>query len=86
MDDLDRFTAALRRAAERKPYIQIDVSWAAATSIVACLQLALRHPDVPRHTRGVVRGVVDSFINEIEQVVPELAALLRMGDDPAQDV
>lgn len=54
-------------------------------SLCSVIQLALRHPEMPEPTRSVTRTFVDNLIDVVERASPDLAALMRLGDDPLYD-
>lgn len=82
---LDRFAAALARAAAQVDFLAVQMRWQTAICVIASLQLALRHPAMPSATRSTVREAVDTIISHIESVDADLAVLMRMGDDPTLD-
>jgi hypothetical protein len=55
-------------------------------TIIAEVQLALRHPSHPPLAAVVGRRFVDGAISVIEQLDPGLAEMLRRGDQPEHDV
>jgi hypothetical protein len=57
-----------------------------AITIIAELQLALRHPSNKGESATIARQVVDSLIAGLDIASPGIGALLRRGDDPAHDV
>jgi hypothetical protein len=68
----------------------LPVHWdlAALMSVVGALQLALRHPGFKdRPTARTVRGVVDLLIaRTAEEGFEACADVMRLGDDPGEDV
>lgn len=79
-DEQERFAEGLRHLIRMRPMVEIDFEWHLLISIVATLQLALRHPQFHGPTRDNVRGFVDDLFARIEQIAPDLVALLRLGD------
>lgn len=53
--------------------------------VIAALQLALRHPNMPARTGRSIRRFVDAHIQQIDVIEPVLAELLRLGDLPEHD-
>jgi hypothetical protein len=66
------------------PYaLQLDAQ--TAFHLIAVLQLALRHPDLPDgHTRGQVQEFVDGLA-QIFTGMPACSRVIEQGNDPAQD-
>jgi hypothetical protein len=56
-----------------------------AVKIIALVQLALRHPDLPEENKTFGRKFTDSLIELIERPSPDLAAFCRLGWDDKND-
>lgn len=65
--------------------LHIITDLSTAFAVVACLQLALRHPE----NRGVSAKLAEAFakgiVLNVTQVSPDLGELLDLGFDPAYD-
>lgn len=85
MNKEQAFTEGLKRLAAKHPFMKFDLDWNTGIAILACLQLSLRHPGNTGPSAALARGFVDGTIRVIEGIEPELAALLRLGDDPRHD-
>ena len=80
-----RFDRAFKRLVAKHPELVMNLDWSTTVRLIATVQLALRHPDNHGETVEVVTRWKDRLIALIESQEPELAELLRLGDDPAHD-
>lgn len=80
------FLADAKWVIENCPPPNLTIEWNVLVVLVAGLQLSLRHPHYPSTSRAVVRAWVDGIIAGIDVIRPSLAAVMRLGDDPAHDV
>src|SRR5262245_8918559 len=85
-EDLDLLTAALQRLEARHGTFRCDLSFEMLMILIAQLQLALRHPANRGAGALQARQFVEDVIDRFEKAEPGLAAFLRRGFDPAQDV
>jgi hypothetical protein len=85
MDLQQQYADAVKQLAAKRSGLAIEVDWETGMAILASLQLALRHPGNRGGAAARVRGFCDLLLALIEADVPELARLLRMGDDPRHD-
>ena len=84
---LDAAAREARRAHAAGYVLPLHMDVEVISSLVAALQLALRHPRNTGRTAGTVRAAVDSIIQRVEaDGYPALATLLRLGNDPENDV
>lgn len=84
-DDVQqRAIAALERV--RAHPVQATLNVQQMVVIIGALQLALRHPAFPATTGAFIKNWLDEAISQIGTLCPELAPLLRAGNDPAHDV
>lgn len=74
------FTAAVARAEERAPRIELDLGWQELTVMIAMVQLALRHPHNTGHARAIAEAIVQRIVCEVYAVDPVLARLMQMGE------
>ena len=81
--DLMRGVQALQ---DRHGNFTLELPYSVVVTLVAQLQLSLRHPRNAGETAQITRRVVDGIISAIGQSEPRVAELLRLGDDPSQDV
>ncbi len=86
MDEYDVYKRDLKKLMTLCPECDITIDWHTALCVIGALHLALRHPNMPALTGATVRGLLIGLIDEIGTVVPELAKILRKGDDPSCDV
>ncbi len=54
-------------------------------SLVAVVQLALRHPGLPDRSKEIARQFIDNLAGLIGEVSPGLADFVRLGDKPEYD-
>ncbi len=81
-----KFANALRQLALSHGHeLVMNVDWDTLMCVIASCQLALRHPGMPTLTRQRVRGWVDKLLALMDNVNPDLAELLRLGDMPEED-
>jgi hypothetical protein len=64
----------------------IVCSWVMLCTLIAQVQLALRHPQNNSTAAVSTRALLDAIISEIALRSPRLAEFLQRGFDPAQDV
>ena len=81
-----QFTRRMMALAETGKMITLKMDTASVSCVISGLQLALRHPGNRGHASKTMRKVVDKLIQQFDQLDPELAKLLRLGDDPGHDV
>jgi hypothetical protein len=67
---------------EDAPLVRLDLAAGDSLALVACLQLALRHPAIPAGPAEVARRVIDEIA---QRSGPAASALIEAGDDPAAD-
>jgi hypothetical protein len=80
------FLRQMHEAREAGTRVGFDVDLDVATMLVAIIQLALRHPEMPERVGRVGRIFVDHVIDETGKDWPEIAEVLRRGGNPAYDV
>lgn len=66
--------------------VQVDLDVLQLTMLIGALQLALRHPHFPATSRRFVTHWLGLMIATVGGLDEDLEALLRAGNDPAQDV
>jgi hypothetical protein len=81
---LDRYTTLLSHYWRHPVVIETELGTVAV--LMGVLQLALRHPHLPRGSRHVIEGWLAQVLTEIAALSPVLAEGLRAGSDPANDV
>ena len=83
----DRRLADLLEVMEsRAPLPSITCPWAAWFTVVAQVQLALRHERNTGAAADLARGWCELVIQDFAAHSPEIAALLRQGFDQRYDV
>lgn len=82
--DEERYLQALREIGQHP--CRFEVSLNTLTILISALQLATRHPRLPARVSEVVRDWVEAAIEAIDTLAPDVAAGLRAGNDPANDV
>lgn len=85
MTVLERYVNGIDELVRRSPNCRLDIGWGEMLCVLAACQLALRHPNMPANAAANVWQFVETAIAEIDAVVPDLAAVLRMGSDPRYD-
>jgi hypothetical protein len=81
-----KFDEGMKAFSAACPQVDLTTDPEGAVSLIAMLQLALRHPGAKGHTAKRVRHMVDRLIARMEAVSPVLGPLLRMGDNPQHDI
>jgi len=81
-----QFTAAMERLFSRDKRVQMEFPLIGIVSIVALVQLSLRHPDLPPRTRQAGERFVETSIGMFDWVEPVVAEVLRRGNDHSKDV
>ena len=82
----ERFTAALKRLEEKQPTIAVSMEWTQLTTLIAHVQLALRHPDNKGWSSRTARKWCERVIAWIRTLEPDLAEALELGFHPEHDV
>lgn len=80
------FCECVQRMQDRKTMIAVYLDPASATSLIASIQLALRHPGNVGPTAEINRKLADALIARLEQDEPALGPILRLGYDPSSDI
>lgn len=83
---VDELAAGLKRLQQRHGHFTLQCPFSSIVTLVAQLQLALRHPGNRGEPARETRRVIDDIINTLGATEPRVAELLRLGDDPGQDV
>ncbi len=82
---LESYTAAVSRFNAKHPVICLTLDTPIAFAVIGAIQLALRHPQFPAHSKGlltnIVRDMAQAFAEE-----PVLVAHIEQGFDPRYDV
>lgn len=86
MDDYEVFCECIKRLEAKHGNFGISVTFSVAVTLVAQLQLALRHPENKGPTTGIVRTFIKSMIAAMEHSEPAIGPILRKGDNPEHDV
>lgn len=82
--DRAAFTVAMELHGEYPFNIETNIAY--MVSVVGTLQLALRHPGFPRHTRSMIDPFIAMVIEEVHRVSPIIADGLRAGNHAANDL
>ena len=72
----DEFIQELERLEGVHPFLAAEIDWGCVVSLIACLQLSLRHPGNVGVAATHAREFIDGIIIRIEPISPRLAALL----------
>lgn len=86
MSDFQEFVKALKRLEQRHSCFEMVMSFEEAITIIAQIQVALRHPGNVGNTSKQARELIEGMISHLEKQEPVLGPLLRKGFDPACDV
>lgn len=73
----------LKQACLKSPRFTIVTSPTKVVYLVSYIQLALRHPRVPRQSAAIVRTMKDHMIGSLDSLAPGIGEILRLGDDPS---
>lgn len=85
--DLQReFEEGMERLIAKRGHFVLNMDVGVLVLMIATIQLALRHPHNNGLTARQMRSLLDDIFTAISQDEPRLAEILRMGDDPEQDV
>jgi lysophospholipase L1-like esterase len=79
------FVASLKRVEELHPTVQLTMSPQVLISLISLVQLALRHPGTSGLTGQTGRAWVSQVIDHLATGEPDLAAILKLGNDAAFD-
>lgn len=74
----------LEALALQRPTIEITIATQDALTLIAALQLLLRHRGLEGHTREVPTRIKNALAAVLSGS-PALAAAIRMGEDPTLD-
>ena len=66
----DEYAEALRELQQRHAYLAIELDFGVLIAIIGACQLALRHPDYPRYSHGLLTRWITDVANSLpsEQV------------------
>jgi hypothetical protein len=78
------YLAAMRRHAQHPLVLETTV--ADMLVLVSTLQLALRHPAMPRRVKGQVERFLEATCAALAGLEPVLGEVARLGNDPQYDV
>lgn len=79
------FMQAVRRLTSKHGCAKLDIPFPLACTIVAQIQLALRHPANTGESAHHARAFIEALIGTMEASEPAIGPLLRLGFDPAHD-
>jgi hypothetical protein len=80
-----RILAELAREMEASAPLELALAPATAFSLAGIVQLALRHPRLPPHSRATATAFLD-IVRAHFAAAPTVLEVLRQGDEPAHDV
>jgi len=83
--DFAEYAEALRQLTAENPTMTLHVPPPKLVAIIAALQLALRHPNLPAATYKVCDDFCRSIQASIEEYHPLVAKVIEMGFDPQFD-
>jgi hypothetical protein len=86
MDKYEAFKEGLKKVQHRYKCLRLDVDWITVVAVIACIQLSLRHPGNTGGSSVKARAFVESIIDHIGAISPDLADILRQGFDPQHDL
>ena len=82
-DEEQRFTAAMMAHAQQTVCLELDVITSCV--VIGALQLALRHPDFPATSRGIVTDLLATWRTRLATLDPMLGEGIGWGNDPSND-
>jgi hypothetical protein len=83
---MERCTREHKLARRGEYSLPLAIDLGGALSIVACLQLALRHPQIPEAQERIARGIVAGMIERVRRDgFPASAELMELGNNPEND-
>ena len=83
-DRFPRYLAAMLRHGTDP--VQVDTTIADLMVVTSALQLALRHPQMPRSIRESVEAFLEGVFQALQARDPVFGEIGRLGNDPANDV
>ncbi len=83
---VDEMAKAIDRLTATHGFMQMELAFGHVVTLVAQVQLALRHPGNTGESAKDARKVIDAMIAQIEMSEPRLAEILRWGFDPSRDL
>jgi hypothetical protein len=85
-EEAELMAGCLRRLEVRHGHFTMELPFGQVVTLVAQVQLALRHPGNAGPAAADARRMVEDVIASLGAEEPALAGLLRRGFDPAHDV
>jgi hypothetical protein len=83
---LRRLTAEMVRLHDSGAGMRLDIAPETAFAVVACVQLALRHPQANLgHSARLVEQFIEYVRAKFEPHAPAIAEAIRRGNDPVFD-
>ncbi len=83
----ERFCRAIQRMYAAYPGgFHLQVPWGQLFCLISVLHLAMQHPDNPGPASRVCQCFLNRVYASLAEIEPELAELLREGENPAHDV
>lgn len=83
--DAESLAALMTWARECPGPVTLVIDKLSFQKLAACVQLALRHPELPESIAATMRQLLDLAFDGIAATHPAAAAALRRGDDPRFD-
>lgn len=77
---------AVIRLRQKHGYFTLELGFTELISVIAHLQLALRHPGNVGESARSIRALIEKVIRGLEESEPVIGPLLRLGFDAAHDV
>lgn len=85
MSDAEALAALVTWTRECPGPVTLVVDKLSFQKLAACVQIALRHPELPESIAATMRQLLDLAFDGIAATHPAAAAALRRGDDPRFD-
>ena len=83
--DLETCQSEIQRIIDSEQGIQLTLAVDIVCGVVANVQLALRHPANTGDAAACGRAFCEVMIDQLEQLSPRLARIMRKGYLPAED-
>lgn len=86
IDHFERFECLMKQLAAKHPHAVLIVSWPMLVSIMASVQLSLRHVRHTGPSAQACRAWLKDTYAVLNRAVPGLGDMMSLGEDPANDL
>lgn len=81
---LDDFTKALEALERLHPTTEIELPTSSLFVLIGALQLAIRHPQLPRTSKRIISGLIEQIRDSLNE--PVLMRMIDCGFDARYDI